>query len=139
MGGAWSGVAGALGTPVHGKIGTGLSRAHELTGIDKPGAILSNGNGEANPVQLVAGLWRHFLKQGGRMVANVEVTNVEQARSRVRLETKDGQAIFTKHAVFCTGYELMKFARPKGYKVVSTWALATHRQPERIWPSKSLI
>ena len=117
----------------------GRQHLHELTGIDKPGAILSHGNGEANPVQLVAGLWRHFLKQGGRMVANVEVTKVEQARSRVRLETKDGQAIFAKHAVFCTGYELMKFARPKGYKVISTWALATRPQPERIWPSKSLI
>ena len=44
-----------------------------------------------------------------------------------------------KYAVFCTGYELMKFARPKGYKVISTWALATRPQPERIWPSKSLI
>ncbi len=111
----------------------------QLTGIDKPGAILSHGNGEANPVQLVAGLWHHFLKLGGRMVANVEVTKVEQTRSRVRLETKDGQIIFAKHAVFCTGYELMKFARPKGYKVISTWALATRPQPERIWPSKSLI
>jgi glycine/D-amino acid oxidase-like deaminating enzyme len=112
---------------------------HKLTGIDKPGAILSHGNGEANPVQLVAGLWRHFLKQGGRMVANIEVKKVEQTRSRVRLETKGGQAIVAKHAVFCTGYELMKFARPRGYKVISTWALATRPQPERLWPSKSLI
>ena len=112
---------------------------HRLTGIDKPGAILSQGNGEANPVQLVAGIWHHFLKRGGRMVANVEVTKVEQTRSRVRLKTKDGHSITAKYAVFCTGYELMKFARPKGYKIISTWALATHPQPERIWPSKSLI
>lgn len=118
-----------------------IGRRHlrELTGIDRPGAIVSHGNGEANPVQLVAGIWRHFLKQGGRMVANVEVTKVEQTRSRVRLETKDGQFIFAKHAVFCTGYELMKFARPRGYKVISTWALATRPQPERIWPGRSLI
>jgi glycine/D-amino acid oxidase-like deaminating enzyme len=112
---------------------------HRLTGMDQPGAILSRGNGEANPVQLVGGLWRHFLNKGGRMVANVEVTKVEQTRSRVRLETKDGQDIVAKHAVFCTGYELMKFARPRGYKVISTWALATRPQPERIWRSKSII
>ena len=73
------------------------------------------------------------------MVANVEVTEVEQTRSRVRLKTKDGHFITAKYAVFCTGYELMKFARPKGYKVISTWALATRPQPGRIWPSKSLI
>ena len=53
-----------------------IDRQHllDMTGIDKPGAIFSQGNGEADPVQLVAGLWRHFLTRGGRMVANVEVT-----------------------------------------------------------------
>ena len=117
----------------------GRQNLSDLTGMDKPGAILSQGNGEADPVRLVAGLWRHYLARGGRMVANVEVTEVEQTRSRVRLKTKDGHCITAKYAVFCTGYELMKFARPKGYKVISTWALATRPQPERIWPSKSLI
>ncbi len=117
----------------------GRQHLHALTGMNKPGAILSHGNGEANPVQLVAGLWRHVLAQGGRMAANVEVTEVEQTRSRVRLKTKDGHSITAKYAVFCTGYELMKFARPKGYKIISTWVLATRPQPNRIWPSKSLI
>lgn len=112
---------------------------HELTGMEKPGAILSQGNAEADPVRLVAGLWRSVLRRGGRMVANVEVISVDQTRSRVRLETKDGQVIVAKHVVFCTGYELMKFARPKGYKIISTWALATRPQPGRIWPSRSLI
>jgi glycine/D-amino acid oxidase-like deaminating enzyme len=117
----------------------GRQNLRDLAGMDKPGAILSQGNGEADPVRLVAGLWCHYLARGGRMVANVEVTEVEQTRSRVRLKTKDGHSITAKYAVFCTGYELMKFARPKGYKVISTWALATRPQPGRIWPSKSLI
>jgi glycine/D-amino acid oxidase-like deaminating enzyme len=117
----------------------GREHLRALTGMDKPGAILSHGNGEANPVRLVAGLWRHFLARGGRMAANVEVTEVEETRSRVRLRTNDRRPITAKHAVFCTGYELMKFARPKGYKIISTWALATRPQPGKIWPSKSLI
>lgn len=73
------------------------------------------------------------------MVANVEVTEVEQTRSRLRLKTKDGHSITAKYAVFCTGYELMKFAKPKGYKIISTWAMSTRPQPGKIWPSKSLI
>ena len=117
----------------------GRQHLYALTGMDKPGAILSHGNGEADPVRLVAGLWHHFLARGGHMAANTEVTEVEQTRNRVRLKTKDGRSITAKYAVFCTGYELMKFARPKGYKIISTWALATHPQPGRIWPSKSLI
>lgn len=117
----------------------GRQHLRELTGMNKPGAILSQGNSEADPVRLVAGLWRHFLARGGRMAANTEVTEVEQTRSRVRLKTKDGCSVTAKYAVFCTGYELMEFARPKGYKIISTWALATGPQPDKIWPSKSLI
>lgn len=114
-------------------------RLKEIGGIDKAGAILSEGNGEADPAKLVAGLWRHFLKRGGRMVANVEVTGFDQSRSSVRLETSDGKFIAAKYAVFCTGYELLKRARPKGYKVISTWVLATRPQPDRLWPGRSLI
>jgi glycine/D-amino acid oxidase-like deaminating enzyme len=117
----------------------GRQHLYDLTGMDKAGAILSHGNGEANPVQLVAGLWRRVLARGGQMAANIEVTEVEQTRSRVRLKTKDGQCITAKYAVFCTGYELMKFARPRDYKIISTWALATGPQPDKIWPSKNLI
>ena len=114
-------------------------RLNEFSGIDKAGAILSTGNSEADPARLVAGLWRNFLKHGGKMVANVEVTGFDQTRSSVRLETKDGQFITAKHAVFCTGYELLKRVTPKGYKVISTWVLATKPQPRRLWPGKSLI
>ena len=71
--------------------------------------------------------------------ARVEVTGVDQSRSLVRLDTRDGKSITAKHAVFCTGYEPMKFAAPKGYKVISTWALATRPQPRTLWPTKSLI
>ncbi|MFN0194843.1 MAG: NAD(P)/FAD-dependent oxidoreductase [Aestuariivirga sp.] len=110
-----------------------------MCGIDKPGAILSDGNAEADPVKLVAGIWRNFLRMGGRMASDVEVTGVDQSRSMVWLETKDGKSVSAKHVVFCTGYELMKFARPKGYKVISTWVLATKPQPKNLWPSKSLI
>ena len=114
-------------------------RLKQVSSIDKPGAILSTGNGEADPARLVAGLWRNFLRHGGKMLANVEVAGFDQSRSSVRLETKDGPFITGKHAVFCTGYELLKRATPKGYKVISTWVLATKPQPRRLWPGKSLI
>ena len=117
----------------------GREELRRLSGLGKPGAILTEGNGEADPVKLVAGLWRNFLANGGRMASDVEVTEVEQSRASVRLETKGGKSLSAKHVVFCTGYELMKFARPKSYKVISTWVLATKPQPKKLWPSKSLI
>lgn len=110
-----------------------------MSGINKPGAILSDGNAEADPVKLVAGLWRNFLRNGGRLAGDVEVTSVDQSRGYVRLATRSGASLNARHVVFCTGYELMKFARPRGYKVISTWVLATKPQPRNLWPSKSLI
>lgn len=86
-----------------------------------------------------AGLWRKFLKNGGRMAGDTEVTGADQSRSSVRLATKTGASLTARHVVFCTGYELMTFARPRGYKVISTWVLATKPQPKKLWPSKSLI
>ena len=111
----------------------------EFSGIDQGGAILTEGNAEADPVKLVAGIWRHFLKNGGRMVGQTEITDVDQSKTIVRLTTEKGQNLYAKYAIFCSGYELMKFAKPKAYKVISTWVLATKPQPGHIWPSKSLI
>ncbi len=110
-----------------------------LSGLRKAGAIRTQGNAEADPAKLVAGLWRSFLARGGKMLADVDITDVDQSKSQVRLETSGGQHIHASHVVFCTGYELMKFAQPKGYKVISTWVLATKPQPTHVWKGQSLI
>ncbi len=110
-----------------------------LTRIERPGAILSSGSGEADPVALVAGLWRSALARGARMFAPSEVVDIDPGRTQVTLTTADGHAVRAKHAVFATGYELVKLVKPKGHKVSSTWAMATAPQPDRLWPSRCLI
>jgi glycine/D-amino acid oxidase-like deaminating enzyme len=108
-------------------------------GIHKSAAILSTGNGEADPLKLVAGLWRSFIKRGGQVTIPFEVVDIEESRSRVAILSTAGQRIFAMHAIFCTGYELPKCVRPTGYAVHSTWALATEPQPNRLWPERALI
>jgi glycine/D-amino acid oxidase-like deaminating enzyme len=110
-----------------------------FSGISRAGAILSQGNAEVDPVKLAGGIWRHFLRRGGQMMSNVDIVGVDQTQSRVRLESLDERVVMAKHAVFCTGYELMKFVRPKGFKIISTWVLATKPQPLALWPESSLI
>jgi glycine/D-amino acid oxidase-like deaminating enzyme len=110
-----------------------------FAGINKQGAIVSSGNAEVDPVKLVAGLWRSNISRGATLLRDTEVTDLEHSRTRVRLHMKHGPSLDTGHVVFCTGYELMKFAKPKGYKVISTWVLATKPQKTRLWPSRSLI
>ena len=55
------------------------------------------------------------------------------------LTTDDGHEVRARYAVFATGYEPLKLVQPKGHKVISTWAMATAPQPDRLWPSRCLI
>ena len=117
----------------------GRDELQRLAGLDRPGAVLSAGAAEADPAALTAGLWRAALDRGCRLFAPVEVRSIECNRARVRLGTDGGHEVVAAHAVFATGYELVDLVRPKGYRVISTWAMATAPQPDRLWPSRSLI
>jgi glycine/D-amino acid oxidase-like deaminating enzyme len=109
------------------------------TGISKPGAIVSMGNAEADPVKLTAALWSSFVMRGGKVASNLEVIDVESTRTQVRLTLADGRRLVSKRAVFCTGYELLNGIKPRDFKIISTWVLATKQQPSKIWSDRSLI
>lgn len=111
----------------------------KLVGIAAGGAILSHGNAEADPVKLVAGLWRSFQKRGGKVIGAFDVAKHGESANQIRLTAADGRRIESRFAVFCTGYEFPKFFKPRGLKIVSTWALATRPQPRRLWPGRQLI
>ena len=110
-----------------------------LTGIDRPGALLSQGTAEADPVKLAAGLWRANWARGVRLYTPVQVDDVVSFSDHVRIKTDTGRTLRAGAAVFATGYELAKFIRPKGYRVSSTWAYATRAQRSALWPSRCLI
>ena len=110
-----------------------------LTGIDRPGAILSAGAAEADPVAMVAGLWRSAAGRGCRIHAPEQVVGIDCGKAKVTLTTDSGHEVRAKHAVFATGYELVDLVEPRGHKVISTWAMATAPQPDRLWPSRCLI
>jgi glycine/D-amino acid oxidase-like deaminating enzyme len=110
-----------------------------LTTIDKPGAILSSGSGEVDPVALVGGLWRSALARGALLHAPADVVDVDSGRTSVTLTTRDGLEIRARYAVFATGYEQLKLVKPGKHRIISTWAMATAPQPKRLWPSRCLI
>lgn len=110
-----------------------------LTGIERPGAVLSGGCGELDPVALAAGLWRSALSRGVQLYTPTEVVDIDPGRTHVTLGTADGHFVRARHAVFATGYELVKRVKPTGHKVISTWAMATAPQTERLWESRCLI
>jgi len=112
---------------------------YALTGIHKPGAVLSGGSGELDPSALVAGIWRSALSRGAIIYAPAEVTEIDPGRSYVTLRTADGHTVRAKHVVFATGYELVKLIKKHHHKIISTWAMATRPQVDRLWTSRCLI
>ncbi|WP_137128423.1 FAD-binding oxidoreductase [Roseomonas sp. HF4] len=110
-----------------------------LTGIDKPGAIWSAGSAEVDPAKLARGLWRSAAKRGAMLHAPVEVIDIAPGKRRVTLGTDTGHGISAGSVVLATGYALTKLLKPPGYRIISTWAMATAPQPDALWPSRCLI
>jgi glycine/D-amino acid oxidase-like deaminating enzyme len=57
----------------------------------------------------------------------------------VELKTAEGYEVRAKHVVFATGYELVKLVHSRRHQIISTWAMATKPQLDRLWPSRCLI
>lgn len=109
-------------------------------GIDRTGAIFSEGAAEVNPVQLAAECLRKAVRSGARLYAPVNVVAVNPRRDDVDLETEDGNTIKARRVVFATGYEVVHGLPRGGFEIISTWAFATPPLPETaFWPGRCLI
>ena len=117
----------------------GQEELAEHTGMDRPGAIWSAGAGELDPVALTRGLWRSARDRGAQLIAPVAVEAIEPRPRGVTLRLAEGAVVKADHAVLATGYELDPMLRPRGYSVISTWAMATRRQKRVPWPSRCLV
>jgi glycine/D-amino acid oxidase-like deaminating enzyme len=69
----------------------------------------------------------------------VDIVDIEAKPRSVIATAANGRRIQCRHLVFATGYEFPKRVPSKGHKIVSTWAIATVRQPRRLWPEQCLI
>jgi glycine/D-amino acid oxidase-like deaminating enzyme len=108
-------------------------------GIDRQAALLNHGNAEANPVELAAGYLRHAIRAGARFHGPHDVVDIECSRRGITLFTDDGIHIQARKVIFCTGYELAKIVPAANNRILSTWAIATRRQPKAVWPQQALI
>lgn len=108
-------------------------------GIDRDAALMSFDNIEANPRKLALGYLNVAIERGARIYAPVEVATVEPRARDVLATTKEGRKIRCKYLVSATGYELPEHVPKKGHEIISTWALATVRQKEKLWPERCLI
>jgi glycine/D-amino acid oxidase-like deaminating enzyme len=108
-------------------------------GIARDGAIRSSDNAEVDPVRLAAGFLRRALARGARIFAPAEVTEVMPSPRQVTARARNGFAFKASALIYASGYELPRLVPRAGHRVVSTWAMATVPQPDRLWSSRCLI
>ncbi len=108
-------------------------------GIARPAALLSTGNITIDPRLTTFALLKASLARGARICAPTEIVQTEPSRLGVVARTADGNRIRCRHLVFATGYELPDGVPRRGHKVISTFAIATVRQPRRLWPERCTI
>lgn len=104
----------------------GPSNLGEQFGIDRTGAILSQGAASADPARLAAGLLRRAATAGARIFSPVEALQAASDPEGVTLLTDAGHAVRARQVVFCCGYEFPRGVPTPGAEVISTWALATN-------------
>ena len=102
-------------------------------GLQRTGAILSEGAASADPACLAAGLLRRAAARGAELHAPVEAREILQGKDHVTVVTDAGVEVRARHVVFCCGYEFPKGVPTPGAKVISTWALAS--QPSLTVPA----
>lgn len=109
-------------------------------GIDRTGAIASQGSASGDPARLAAGLLRRAQTRGAKVYSRVEVLEAASDPDGVTLLTDVGHAVRAKSVVFCCGYEFPKGVPTPGAKIISTWALASKpRQRCPAWLRNTLV
>lgn len=108
-------------------------------GIDREGALFSLGGLTVDPRLMAIEYLRVAESRGARVFAPVDVTAIECSSGGITAATDGGPAVRAMHAVLATGYELPPFLPAKGQRVVSTYAIATKPQPDRLWPERPLV
>ena len=103
----------------------GPAELREQFGIERTGAIVSEGSASADPARLAAGLLRRACDKGARVWSPVEVLEAVGDPEGVTLLTDAGNAVRARKVIFCCGYEFPKGMPTPGAKVISTWALAS--------------
>ena len=112
---------------------------HTRFGIDRNGAILSEGAAVADPVALSRGLLQLARKRGARVLSPVDVHEVMAAHHGVVLDAGN-HFIEAKQVFFCTGYETIKGLPAQNTRITSSWAASTRpHAPYPSWLDKTLL
>ncbi len=108
-------------------------------GVEAPGAILSPGSAECDPLAMTQGVVAALKARGVRVLSG-HATAYGREGGRAAVELANGRVIAAETVVLATGYALPPCVSAPSHRVVSSWALKTLPQPpDALWPGRALI
>lgn len=108
-------------------------------GLRAEGALLSHGNFTIDPRKTTLALLADAARHGARIYAPCDIVDIDARKRGLRAVTRDGHRLSARYLVLATGYEMPKYVPQKGHRIVSTWAIATPPQSEKLWPGEAMI
>jgi glycine/D-amino acid oxidase-like deaminating enzyme len=108
-------------------------------GISRSAAILCYGDLVIDPYRATLALLRAVCEKDAQIFAPTRIEQVVSNRSGAMATAANGRRIQCQHVVYATGYELPHDVPQRGHQIISTWAIATVRQPHRLWPGQCMI
>lgn len=116
--------------------GAQLSAKYGIEG--REAAILSHHSLSVDPARLALGFIDAARRQGATVHSPVDIVELSVTSGSIFAATAAGPTIRARAVVLATGYEMPTPLPPRG-RVVSTYAIATPSQPDRLWPGDALI
>jgi glycine/D-amino acid oxidase-like deaminating enzyme len=108
-------------------------------GITRRAALMSYDSLVINPREATLALLKAATARGTKILSPVKIVDIDATPRGVTATAANGRRIRCRHLVFATGYELPDHVPRRGHKIISTWAIATVRQPRRLWPEQCTI
>jgi glycine/D-amino acid oxidase-like deaminating enzyme len=118
-----------------------LSRKELKTrfGISRAAALLGYDNLVIDPRKAAHAMLASAVSNGARIFAPASIDHVDCHSRSVVAHNDTGHTIRCRHLVMATGYEVPKSVPARGHKIISTYAIATVKQPKRLWPEQCMI
>jgi glycine/D-amino acid oxidase-like deaminating enzyme len=108
-------------------------------GLARSAALLSYDNMVINPRQATLVLLKAACARKTTIYSPAKIVDIEASSRSVTAFADNGRRIHCRHLIFATGYELPDHVPRRGYKIISTWAIATVKQPRNLWPEQCTI
>jgi glycine/D-amino acid oxidase-like deaminating enzyme len=107
--------------------------------IERGAALLSYDCVVIDPRETALALLKAACARQAKLYSPVEIVDIEAGKSAVTATAANDRRVRCRSLIFATGYELPKHVPRRGYRAISTWAVATVPQLRRLWPEQCAI